>query len=92
MLENQQIQLKIDPVTGNITNLIKVATGHDFTNFQNHGGLNTFRWVPGDSDEALSDSAIAISVVESGPLIVELQVKSRARGCRSVTRSMRLYI
>jgi alpha-mannosidase len=89
-LENQQLQVKIDPATGNITHLIKLATGRNYTDAKVNGGLNAFRWVPGDSDNAKPDSDIVVSVVESGPLVVELQVISKATGCRTVTRSMRL--
>jgi alpha-mannosidase len=46
--------------------------------------------MPGDTDDALADSVISITTVESGPLVVELRVTSKAPGCRSVTRSVRL--
>ena len=46
--------------------------------------------MPGDSDHAQADTGIAIATVESGPLVVELRVSSKATGCRAVTRSVRL--
>ncbi|MGV8090570.1 MAG: hypothetical protein AB2L24_01715 [Mangrovibacterium sp.] len=46
--------------------------------------------MPGDSDHTRADSLISVSIAESGPLIVELLVSSKATGCRAVTRSVRL--
>jgi alpha-mannosidase len=89
-LSNQQIQVKVDPVTGNITQLITTAAEKNFADIKVNGGLNAFRWMPGDSDNARADSSIEISAVESGPLVVDLRVTSKATGCRSVSRSVRL--
>jgi len=89
-LDNQQVRLKIDPVTGNITHLINISTGRNFADAKVNGGLNAFRWMPGDSDNAKADSNITVSAIETGPLVVELRVSSKATGCRTVTRSVRL--
>ena len=48
--------------------------------------------MPGDSDNAQADADIAITTVESGPLVVELRVTSKATGCRAVTRAVRLIL
>ena len=90
MLDNQQLRVKIDPATGNITQLINTATGRNYADAKINGGLNAFRWMPGDSDNPERDSVISISTIESGPLIVELRIESKATGCRTVTRSVRL--
>ncbi len=89
-LENQHIRVKIDSETGNITQLINLSSGHDFVNIKENGGLNTFHWLPANADNAKSDSNIVIDVVESGLVVVELRVISKALGCRSVSRSVRL--
>jgi len=89
-LDNQQVQVTIDPATGNITHLINISTGRNFADAKVNGGLNAFRWMPGNSDNAKADSNITVSAIESGPLVVELRVSSKATGCRSVTRSVRL--
>jgi len=89
-LENAFLRVTVAPPTGNITHLVNVATGHNVVNVKPDGGLNAFRWLPGDSDNAQADTGITISTIESGPLVVELRVSSRARGCRAVTRSVRL--
>ena len=89
-LENKQLRVAIDPKTGNISELINLATGRNFVDIKVDGGLNAFRWMPGDNDNARPDSAVTISTVESGPLVVEIKVESKAAGCRGVSRSVRL--
>jgi hypothetical protein len=89
-LENQLLRVTIDPATGNLTHLVSLATGRNFADAKVNGGLNAFRWLPGDSDNAQPDTGIAIDTVESGPLVVELRVCSKATGCRALSRSVRL--
>ncbi len=89
-LENQQLRVMIDPVTGNITQLVKLANGRNYADAKVNGGLNAFRWLPANVDAPKADSSIVISTVEEGPLVVELNVKSKGVGCRSVSRSVRL--
>ena len=70
--------------------LARAATGRNVADPQVNGGLNAFRWLPANRDEPKADTDIAIATVESGPVIVELRVTSKATGCRAVTRSVRL--
>jgi alpha-mannosidase len=86
-MANELLEVTIDPVSGNISHLLNKETGK---NFVATNGLNTFHWMPGDRDNPQADSAIVISTVESGPLVVELKATSKAIGCRSVSRSVRL--
>jgi hypothetical protein len=89
-LENQYLRVKIDPVSGNITELADMASGHNFADVKVNGGLNAFRWLRANIDTPVADSGIVITTVESGPLVVELRVASKAIGCRGVSRSVRL--
>ncbi|MBK6284732.1 MAG: glycosyl hydrolase [Draconibacterium sp.] len=89
-LENEQLRVAIDPKSGNITKLINLATGHNFADVNVNGGLNAFRWLRANVDNPKADSSIVITTIESGPLVVELCVSSKAVGCRSVSRSVRL--
>lgn len=89
-LENQQLRVVIDPQTGNITQLVQVANGHNYADEKVNGGLNAFRWLPANVDAPKADTHIVITPVESGPLVVELLVSSQGEGCRSVARSVRL--
>lgn len=89
-IENQYLRLTIDPASGNITQLIDLKSGHNFADSKVNGGLNAFRWLPANIDEPKADTNIEVAVVESGPLVTELNVKSQGTGCRSVSRSVRL--
>ncbi len=90
LLANGALQIALDPKSGNVVSLVQQATNRNFADAKVDGGLNAFRWMPGDSDNAQPDTNIAITAVESGPLVVELRVASQATGCRAVTRSVRL--
>jgi alpha-mannosidase len=89
-LKNNLLQVTISPETGNITHLINLATGFNYADEKINGGLNAFRWMPGDSDDARADSIISVTLSESGPLVIEFRVLSKGTGCRKVTRSVRL--
>jgi alpha-mannosidase len=89
-LQNNDLRVTIDPVSGNITELVTLSNGRNFANASPNGGLNMFRWLRANIDDPKSDSVVKISIVESGPLVAELCVTSSAPGCRSVTRSVRL--
>jgi alpha-mannosidase len=89
-LENQHLRVTLDPATGNISQLVNLATGRNFSDVRVNGGLNAFRWLPANVDQPQADTDIVIAPVESGPLVVELRVTSKATGCRSVSRSVRL--
>ena len=62
-LKNNQLQVTISPETGNITHLIQLTSGRNYADVKVNGGLNAFRWMPGDSDNAQADSVISISVI-----------------------------
>ena len=68
-----------------------VASGRNFVDGSANGGLNTFRWQPArGAGDARPDTVVSVSITESGPLVGEIEVSSRAPGCRSITRSVRL--
>ncbi len=89
-LKNRYLKVTLSPESGNITQMINLISGYNYADVKVNGGLNAFRWMPGDSDNAIADSVISVSVSESGPLVAELTVISKGRGCRSVTRKVRL--
>lgn len=89
-IENEEVQVIIDSKNGNITHLIDRSTGINFVDEKINGGSNAFRWLPADSINGKADTDIIISTIENGPLVIELRVDSKASGCRSVSRSIRL--
>lgn len=89
-LENNKIKVVVDGKTGNITQLIDLSNGQNFADAKVNGGLNAFRWLPGNVDAPKADTDILIKITENGPLVAELTVTSKGEGCRSVSRSVRL--
>lgn len=86
-LENDCLKLRIDPKTGNIVDLTVKDSNYNYVGDE---GANTFTWLPANENSPLADTVVSIDVVENGPLAVELCITSKARGCRSVSRSVRL--
>ena len=89
-LENEFLQVKIDEKTGNIVSLQRKGDTYNYIDPSVDGGANSFAWLPANKDLPQADTVQAISVVENGPLVVELRIDSKAKGCRSVSRSVRL--
>ena len=90
VMENSQVRVAIDPASGNITQLLRFSIGNNVADVKVNGGLNAFRWIPANVNHPKADSDVVITTVESGPLVSELNVKSKGVGCRSVSRSVRL--
>lgn len=91
MIENGSLTVELDNKTGNVIRLKESASGRNFADSEKDGGVNTFRWQPAKgSGQATADSVVSISLKENGPLVVEIQVTSRASGVRSVDRRVRL--
>lgn len=86
-LENQFLKLRVDPKTGNIVELTNKNSNYNYAAGE---GANTFTWLPANENRPLADTVVSVAVVENGPLAVELCITSKARGCRSVSRSIRL--
>lgn len=89
-LENEHLCLTVDPATGNIGSLVSKGTNYEYADNKVNGGLNAFRWLPANVDAPVADSSVVVTVSENGPLVVELTVTSQAKGCRSLSRSVRL--
>lgn len=85
-LENDCLTVHVDRTTGNIVSLLKKGSEYNYI----AQGANTFSWLPANVDAPQADTVLSVSVVEEGPLAVELCVTSKATGCRSVSRSVRL--
>ncbi len=85
-LENECLKVQIDRSTGNITSLQKKGSEYNYID----QGANTFSWLPANVDAPQTDSVLSVDIIEEGPLAVEVCVTSKATGCRSVSRSIRL--
>lgn len=90
-LDNGRLQVAIDGTTGTITHLRDTRTGRDLADAGIDGGINAFRWQPAKgAGPAEPDSVTAIRLTESGAVLGEVEIISRAPGCRSVTRTVRV--
>lgn len=89
-LENGAVKVTIDPKTGNIVSLTKKDSGYNYIDTKVDNGANSFSWLPANIDAPEPDSVVSVSVVEKGALVVEMRVESKAKGCRGVSRSIRL--
>ncbi|RZM00033.1 MAG: glycosyl hydrolase, partial [Pedobacter sp.] len=90
ILENGKLRVVIDKTSGNITQLVELATGYNYAGKDPKMGLNSFHWLPGNRDAPVGDSVITIKTKEAGPVLVEVEISSRGKGVRSVTRKVRL--
>ena len=90
-LDNGALLVVLDRKSGTIAHMVEKATGRDYAATYQGGGLNAFRWLPGrGAGEARADTVVSVKLTEAGPVVGEIEVLSRAPGCRSVTRSVRL--
>ena len=90
-LDNGALLVVIDRRTGTITHMLDRPSGREFAATKAGGGLNAFLWQPGrGAGDARPDTVVSVKLTETGPLVGQIDVVSRAPGCRSVTRSVRL--
>ena len=89
-LNNGIVKVTVDPTTGDVINL--VYKGEEFVDAKSLSALNSFRYLEGGntSARALKDTDIQVSVGEKGELINSLIVTSKAKGCNSLRREIRL--
>lgn len=89
-LENEFLKVTLDPKSGNITSLQKQGDAYNYIDEKVDGGANSFAWMPANKNLPQADTVEPITIVERGPLIAELRIDSKAPGCRSLSRSVRL--
>jgi alpha-mannosidase len=91
VLDNGKVRVVLDRKSGNVAHVIERASGREYADASGNLGLNAFRWQPArGAGDARADTVVSITIVETGPVVGELRVTSKAAGCRSVVRSVRL--
>lgn len=90
VLENDCIRVELDARTGNIISLVRKGEDYNYIDPAVDGGANSCCWLPANENKPVADVVQSIKITEQGPLVVELQVNSTMKGCRSVSRSVRL--
>lgn len=89
-LDNGCLRVTIDEKTGNIATLTRVGDNYNYIDPSADGGANSCSWLPANENKPEADKVQSITVTEQGGLVVELKVQSTMKGCRSVTRTIRL--
>ena len=89
-LENEFPKVTLDPKSDNITSRQKQGDACNYIDEKVDGGANSFAWMPANKNLPQVGTVEPITIVEKGPLIAELRIDSKAPGCRSLSRSVRL--
>lgn len=89
-LDNTIVTLVVDPITGDVVSLL--YKGEEFVDSEALCAINSFRYLEGDntSGRATKATDVLISVKEKGALINSLLIESKAKGCNSLKREIRL--
>lgn len=89
-LDNGVVRVKVDPKSGNIVTLDRNGDSYNYIDSKVDGGANSCSWLPANIDSPVADSVISVAFTERGPLVNEIAVTSALKGCRGVTRCIRL--
>jgi hypothetical protein len=91
VLDNGIVHAKIDPATGDITELRLQSVAHNLVKTDGPYRANQLLFLAGqDVDHVQSSGAAEITIEENGPLVVSVRVESSAPTCKSVSRGIRL--
>jgi hypothetical protein len=90
-ISNTLLSLTVDRSTGAISSLTDSGLGVDLVDHGAATALNDYFYLPGADLKNLQRSGRAtITMKEAGSLVATLEVRSRAPGCDSLTREIRL--
>ncbi len=90
-LSNDNVSLTVAPDTGAVNSLIYM--GRELVDTTSGSGINDYLYMLGRDDSkgfSRITGPVSISVIDNGPLVGILQVCSKAPGCNSLTRNIRL--
>lgn len=90
VLDNGLVRVTVDPASGDVVHLL--YQGEEFVDVESLAAMNSFRYLEGGNTyaRALKDTDVRVAVGERGELVNSLVVTSKARGCNSLTREIRL--
>lgn len=90
-LENRYLKIILDPVTGSIRHLINKRDGIDYVDTSTGLGLNEYLYMSGaDPKDTISIKQVHFQIKEKGPLIISLQMTSKAPGAHQLIQEIRL--
>lgn len=92
-LQNSVLTMELDPATGGVAKLLHRPSGRDVVDRAGGLALADFFYVAGRDPAAAkrAEGDVQVRVLEKGPLVASLEVRSPAPGCRSLTRVYRLF-
>lgn len=89
-LDNGIVKVTVDPASGDVAHIF--YQGEEFVDAESLASMNSFRYLEGGntSARALKPTDVRITVGEQGALVNSLIIRSKAKGCNSLTREIRL--
>ncbi|HEX4322224.1 MAG TPA: glycoside hydrolase family 38 C-terminal domain-containing protein [Acidobacteriaceae bacterium] len=91
LLANHHLRVHIDAETGDIAELYRSGSKENLVD-RKRGTVNQYLFLSGTDMAHLGHSGKPTLVVEeNGPLVATLRIESSAVGCKSLTRTLRLY-
>jgi alpha-mannosidase len=91
-LDNGLIRVRVDEKTGAIVELAAIQSGGNLADTNGLGdGLNDFLFLPGEDLKNLERCGpVTLSVIDKGPVVASLLVRSSAPGCNELRREVRV--
>lgn len=90
-LQNERLQVTVDPASGAIASLVWLARDLELVDRSRWPGLNAYVYVAGrDPTLAAGAGETSVRVGERGPLVASLIIESAAPGARSLRCELRL--
>lgn len=90
-LKSSKLQIAVNPESGAVQSLKRTGSAREWVDAKSPVGLNEYRYLLGtDASKALGNGKPEIRVVEAGPLVATLRVKSEAPGCVKLVREVRV--
>lgn len=91
VLSNGLVRVKIDPATGDITELMLHGKTDNLIDRSQGQAANQYLFLEGkDPAQLQHGGAASVRVEEAGPLVVSVRVESSAPGCNGLVRTIRL--
>lgn len=90
-LANEYLQLRVEPGSGAIVSLTRAGEDANLVDTSHWPGMNGYLYVAGrHPGQPQGTGPASIEVLDDGPLVATLRIRSSAPGCRSLVREVRL--
>ncbi|MDD4811709.1 MAG: polysaccharide lyase family protein [Bacteroidales bacterium] len=90
-ISNNLIECELNPNTGDIIRITQLATGENLVDNSEGQAVNQYLYFEGKDNQNVKTSGQAeIRIIEPGPLVGILEIRSTAPGCHQLIRQIRL--